>query len=358
MLQRLQSISRLLLPQTRAYCFQALTRSPETIVINGVDYTPDEWINITERTITACQRQIIQLPHHPLNILATAISDYIQQRFVDTPDKFHVHRNIEPMVTTAQNFDSLHIPVEHAVRQRHECIYVNRSQLLRSHMAAHYAERIAAGETNFLLVGDVYRRDCIDRLHNAKFHQLDGMRIVDRDSVTATTMEQELKTLWTEMLKEFTRKDIDCRWTESKSLVTPGLSWNLELPHKDQYVKIMRSGIIENGVIDPESIAWNFSVGLERLAIVLFDIPDIRLLSVENSQFLRQFHAERRLSRMKFKPFVQKASTQQLDAFFLLEDGVTHDAFCLSDFYDLVRTIGQGNVEQVRVDEYFNPMIE
>lgn len=69
-----------------------------------------------------------------------------------------------PIVTTHMNFDSLLVPGDHVSRGPNDTYYLNKEQLLRTHTSAHQAQTMAKHD-NFLVSGDVYRRDEIDARH-------------------------------------------------------------------------------------------------------------------------------------------------------------------------------------------------
>ena len=110
---------------------------------------------------------------------------------------FSLHDNLSPVVTTLQNFDSLLVPGDHVSRSKSDSYYVDRGTMLRAHTSAHQvppatttchqdlplllrlivfsphqAEIISMGMDNFLVCGDVYRRDEIDSSHYPVFHQV------------------------------------------------------------------------------------------------------------------------------------------------------------------------------------------
>ena len=87
------------------------------------------------------------------------------------------------MVSTEQNFDQLLTPKDHVSRSKQDSFYVNKNYLLRSHMTAHDVELIRSGLNAFLTFGDVYRRDEIDAKHYPVFHQCDGVRLFDKNTV-------------------------------------------------------------------------------------------------------------------------------------------------------------------------------
>lgn len=87
-------------------------------------------------------------------------------------------------MTVEENFDSLLVAKDHVSRSKNDCYYVNREYLLRAHTTAHQSELIRMGLDNFVVFGDVYRRDQIDSTHFPVFHQADGVHLLNRDQVS------------------------------------------------------------------------------------------------------------------------------------------------------------------------------
>lgn len=87
---------------------------------------------------------------------------------------FSVYDRLSPVVSVAQNFDSLLIPAGHPSRARSDCYYINKNTLLRAHTTAHQCDLIKAGLDNFIVIGEVYRRDEIDSTHYPVFHQVES----------------------------------------------------------------------------------------------------------------------------------------------------------------------------------------
>ncbi|XP_026682945.1 probable phenylalanine--tRNA ligase, mitochondrial [Diaphorina citri] len=94
---------------------------------------------------------------------------------------FSIYDSISPVVTVEENFDSLLVAKDHVSRSKNDCYYVNREYLLRAHTTAHQSELIRMGLDNFVVFGDVYRRDQIDSTHFPVFHQADGVHLLNRD---------------------------------------------------------------------------------------------------------------------------------------------------------------------------------
>ena len=61
--------------------------------------------------------------------------------------------------------------------------YINSEYMLRAHTTSHDCDLISAGLDRFLTVGDVYRRDTVDKTHYPVFHQMDGVRLFSSEEV-------------------------------------------------------------------------------------------------------------------------------------------------------------------------------
>lgn len=93
-------------------------------------------------------------------------------------------------------------------------------------------------------------------------------------------------------------------------------------------------------------LGYAFGMGIERLAMILFNIPDIRLFWSRDSGFLSQFNERKPLNKMKYKP-VSAYPQCPNDVSFWLPDDTTIDSFQANDLNDLVRDIGGDIIEQV-----------
>ena len=91
-------------------------------------------------------------PKHPLNTIKKIIEDYWQKR-----NGFKTHDNLDPIVPTMDNFDSLLIPPDHVSRGKSDTYYLDNETVLRTHTSAHQTTMLNAGQDCFLVTGDVYR---------------------------------------------------------------------------------------------------------------------------------------------------------------------------------------------------------
>lgn len=116
---------------------------------------------------------------------------------------------------------------------------------------------------------------------------------------------------------------------------------------------IMRNEILINSGVS-NSIGFAFGLGLERLAMILFDIPDIRLFWSNDSGFLNQFNEDDN-GQYKYKAISTFPQCTN-DLSFWLPEGMQLDDFSPNDFYDIARGIGGDMIEQITlVDKFKHP---
>ena len=133
----------------------------------------DSWTNTSPTILSSVPKKLHLQKDHPLAL----IRHLIESRFPG----YKCHNNLSPVVTTHQNFDSIHVPADHVSRKPTDTYYVNKDTVLRTHTSAHQADIFRANESNgFLISADVYRRDAVDRTHYPIFHQMEGARMWDR----------------------------------------------------------------------------------------------------------------------------------------------------------------------------------
>lgn len=364
-----------------------VNKNVNELTLLGQKYVTDDWTNVTPNVIAKLGRNLHIKQHHPLSHLRQRIVNYFYGQFRSksgTPS-FSVFDNICPIVSVAQNFDSLLVPKDHPSRKKTDCYFVNRETLLRAHTTAHQAELISVGLNNFLIVGDVYRRDEIDSTHYPVFHQADAVRLCTPQQVFSNVnnsenlklfehrgietydkqgchsldavriMERELKNTLIGLAKAIFGKDIQCRWIDEYFPFTHP-SWELEVLYNDKWLEILGCGIMRQEILQKagavDRIGWAFGLGLERLAMCLYDIPDIRLFWSNDMGFLNQFKADNPNAHIKYKPVSIYPSCTNDMSFWLPQDG----SYSSNDFYDIVREIGGDFVEQILLkDEFIHP---
>ncbi|XP_066262548.1 probable phenylalanine--tRNA ligase, mitochondrial [Euwallacea similis] len=371
--------------------FRRFSSVPKTVLkdikmLNN-SYHRDDYTNITDRIASHVGRNLHLKKCHPINLVQQRINNYFYKSFTNSRGNpiFSVYNNLSPIVSVNQNFNSLLIPKEHPSRCKSDCYYINREYLLRAHMTAHQSELLLTGLNNFIMIGDVYRRDEIDKTHYPVFHQLDAVRLCTRDELfpndtnlqlfelgnntdsfggqekqachtleAAKLMEHELKNTL-EGLARHLFDEVKFRWVDTYFPFTQP-SWELEIFYNDEWLELLGCGIMRQPILMNSGlinqIGWAFGVGLERIAMCLYKIPDIRLFWSNDSGFVNQFTVEDVNQNITYKP-VSLYPQCINDLSFWLPENVD---FSSNDFYDLVRTEGGDLIEQVQlVDNFTHP---
>lgn len=351
-------------------------------------YPKDDFTNVTEKIVSYLGRNIYLKHHHPLSLVRQRIVCYFYKSFVNRRGnpQFSVFDNLSPIVNVNQNFKSLLIPKDHPSRSKSDCYYLNRSHLLRAHMTAHQSELMRAGLNNFLMVGDVYRRDEIDSTHYPVFHQVDAVRLRTRDQLfnrdeglhifeegnnsaftgeqekqachsleAVKLMEYELKNTLVGLARYLFGENVKYRWVDTYFPFTKP-SWELEVYYNDDWLELLGCGIMKQSILTNagviEKIGWAFGLGIERIAMCLYKIPDIRLFWSSDSGFLNQFKTDDIYKNIVYKAVSQYPQCVNDLSFWLPENG----EFSSNDFYDLARSVGGDLVEQVSlIDNFKHP---
>jgi phenylalanyl-tRNA synthetase alpha chain len=220
------------------------------------------------------------------------------------------------------------------------------------------------GEKRFLVTGDVYRRDSIDATHFPVFHQMEGVRVFTQDEIAGSELtgeelaSQELKNML-EGLARHLFGEVEMRWVDAYFPFT-NPSYELEIYFNGEWLEVLGCGVMETKILNEASLvnerAWAFGLGLERLAMVLFDIPDIRLFWTDDARFLKQFKPgmfrSGGVGMQKFKSY-SKYPPCYKDVSFWLPDEST---FTENNLCEIVRATAGDIVEEVKlIDEFRNP---
>ncbi|XP_057555073.1 phenylalanine--tRNA ligase, mitochondrial isoform X2 [Hippopotamus amphibius kiboko] len=307
----------------------------------GESYPQDGYSNLNRKVLSRVGRNLHNQPHHPLWLLKERVKQHFYARYAGrsgTP-LFSVYDRLSPVVTPWQNFDSLLVPADHPSRRKGDSYYLNAGHMLRAHTSAHQWDLLRAGLDAFLVVGDVYRRDQIDAHHYPVFHQLEAVRLFSRHQLFAGIKDGE-------NLQLFEQSSRSAHKQETHTLEATKL---VEFDLKQTLTGLMTHLFGDAGAHD--RIGWAFGLGLERLAMTLYNIPDIRLFWSEDERFLKQFRVQDINQKVTFQPLSKYPAVFNDISFWLPRENYTEN-----DFYDLVRTIGGDLVEKVDlIDKFEHP---
>lgn len=183
------------------------------------------------------------------------------------------------------NFDALNVPKDHPARDMQDTFYIKNApgKVLRTHATnatSRALEKLAqAGKSEgaYVSIGKVYRNEATDATHEMQFYQIDGMMI--GESVTIANLKAVLLNFYKGVLGE----DVDIRFRPSFfPFVEPGLEVWVEF--RGKWLEVMGAGMIhpnvlKNAGLDPQKVqGFAFGGGLDRIAMVKWNIGDVRLL--------------------------------------------------------------------------------
>uniref|UniRef100_A0A6B2L7L0 phenylalanine--tRNA ligase n=1 Tax=Arcella intermedia TaxID=1963864 RepID=A0A6B2L7L0_9EUKA len=296
---------------------------------------------------------------HPLNIIKKQIENY----FNDVWGKKHgakmsIFDDLSPVMNTYKAFDELLIPLDHPGRQPTDTYYLSQEQqiLLRPHTSAHQNEILREGITSFLCTGDVYRRDSIDATHFPIFHQMEGVHVFPKEALPGveekdTLLVVEDMKMALEGLAKHLFGDVKFRWNSEYFPFTDP-SYELEIFFREQWLEVLGCGAIHQQILKNTNLSprrgWAFGLGLERLAMILFSIPDIRLFWSGDQRFLSQFSSPSPSTPLpKFKPYSKHEICTKDISFWLPPSFHDHA------FFDVVRDVAGDLVENVTLIDSF-----
>ena len=200
------------------------------------------------------------------------------------------------------NFEALNIPADHPAKDEQDTFYINSDILLRtqtSSVQVHVMEN-QNPPIRMIAPGRVFRADEVDATHSPSFHQIEGL-VIDKN-ITFSDLKGTLAVFAKELFGEDTKvkfrphhfpftepsaeMDVSCfKCGGSGCRFCKGEGW----------IEILGCGmvhprVLEMSGIDPkEYTGFAFGVGLERIALLKYEIDDMRLLYENDVRFLKQF---------------------------------------------------------------------
>lgn len=327
--------------------------------------TADPQNNVSEYIYDKLDKGLHRLPDHPLGILKNVIENYFCE--VDPSVSFTFLDDLSPIVSTYANFDSVLVPADHVSRSANDTYYVTKDSVLRCHTSAHQLELLKNGHKRFLVTGDVYRRDTIDATHFPVFHQVEGVRVFEPhewESKNLSSLElasTELKATLEGLVKHLFG-ECEMRWVDAYFPFTEP-SYELEIFFKGEWLEVLGCGVMQSSILDAAELdghrAWAFGLGLERLAMILFDIPDIRLFWTPDPRFSQQFKSGMfragGAGMKKFSSYSKYPPCYKDVSFWLPQE----KNFTENSLRELVRSIAGTLVEEVKlIDEFENKKLQ
>lgn len=387
--------------------YSDLRKYPEEYQIDNKNYKSDDWTNTPSYILELTERKLHQNPNHPVGILV----DLIERSFEGMNYTFY--KDFKPIVTTVENFDMLMFPDDHPGRSKSDTYYLNKDYVLRTHASAHEYECFQTCPTSgYFIAADVYRKDEVDRTHYPAFHQLEGSKLwsldhpsiekivaedieaIPKSNITVDDpfrdkpyndknprqpyMSSEVTRLLSIHLKKtiehlvnqvfeaakqsakeagaddpYFNEPLKARWVEAYFPWTSP-SWEIEVWWKGEWLECCGCGLVQqplllNAGLGDKKAGWAFGIGLDRIAMLLFGIPDIRLFWTLDERFAKQFQKGKITT---FKPYSKFPGIKR-DVSFWLPDGVP---LHVNDVMETVRIHANDLVENVQmIDDFVHP---
>lgn len=300
------------------------------------------------------------------------------QRIVNLEDfkDFNIIQ-VPEIVKADLSFNLFDFPQDHPARSKSDTYFVTDNDILRTHttimwyyylMNEQIKEKIKQGlPVGSLCHGKVYRKDEIDRNHMNVFHQMDGWYLCKKSDRVITS--QDLQDVLVKIAKTVFGENVKYRFNADKFPYTdPSLEMEIDVGNppsrggsgplrhsfseasEAKWLEVLGSGVVKGSVlknlgVNPEKYnGWAFGFGLERLAIISMELPDIRLLWSDDERVKKQLKLGNKFKEVsKFPSIVRDISF------------VVNNDFVPNNYFDLIRDIGGGLVEEVRLlDKYEN----
>ena len=246
----------------------------------------------------------ISRPGDPINIGSRHPISVVKNRIIDIFSNIGFTISEGPEIEEDwHNFSALNLPEHHPARDMQDTFFIEKNPdfLLRTHTSSVQVRYMENNKPPIRTIspGRVYRNEAISARSHCFFHQIEGL-CIDKD-VSFADLKQTLEYFTTQLFGKskirlrpsyfpFTEPsaEVDVYWglnNETDYKMTKGTGW----------LEIMGCGmvdpnVLENCKIDPnEYSGFAFGLGIDRIALLLHQIDDIRLLSENDVRFLDQF---------------------------------------------------------------------
>ena len=200
------------------------------------------------------------------------------------------------------NFEALNIPANHPAKDEQDTFYINDKIVLRTQTSSVQVREMERGKLPLRMIspGRVYRADEVDATHSPCFHQVEGL-VIDENITFA-----DLKGTLVEFAKEIFGPDTKVKFRPHHFPFTaPSAAMDVScfkcggkgcrMCKGEGWIEILGCGMVHPHVLEMSGIdtekytGFAFGVGLERIALLKYEIDDMRLLYENDTRFLKQF---------------------------------------------------------------------
>ena len=233
---------------------------------------------------------------HPITIVQRELEDIFSSMGFTVEDGNEVE-------TEYNNFEAVNVPKYHPARDMQDTFWLENGELLKTQTSAAQNKIMLkyGGPLKAIFPGRCFRNEALDASHENTFFQMEGM-MIDKD-VSISNLIYFMKTLLSEIFK----KDVEVRLRPGFfPFVEPGFELDIKCPYCDGAgCKVCKNGswielcpcgmihpnVLKMGGIDPEKYSgFAFGLGLSRLAMMKYNINDLRALNSCDVRILKQMN--------------------------------------------------------------------
>jgi len=191
--------------------------------------------------------------------------------------------------TDYYNFEALNVPEDHPAKDMHDTFYLKGSGLLRTHTSPVQIRTMENKKPPHRIIcpGKVFRKDS-DLTHTPMFHQIEGLVVEEGASFA------QLKGLLNDFLEDFFGREVELRFRPSYFPFTEP-SAEADIKWDKSWLEVLGCGMVHPNVLKMVGVdnkkysGFAFGLGVERMAMLKYDIPDLRLFFENDYRFLKQF---------------------------------------------------------------------
>jgi len=277
--------------------------------INKLKSTAQDKVNALKQSLASNVNETVLFgdlsrPGEPFEIGARHPISLVKNQIIDIFSRIGFNVSEGPEIEDDwHNFTALNLPEHHPARDMQDTFFIQTDPdiLLRTHTSSVQVRYMENNQPPIRTIspGRVYRNEAISARSHCFFHQVEGLYI-DKN-VSFADLKQTLQYFTTELFGKskirlrpsyfpFTEPsaEVDVYWgleTETDYKMTKGTGW----------LEIMGCGMVDPNVLEncgidsKEYSGFAFGMGIDRIALLLHQVSDIRLLSENNVRFLEQF---------------------------------------------------------------------
>lgn len=272
-------VTQSILPCVRFYSPSSAKPKKPKLLIQRTTYDTDDWTNISARFEPFVGADLFKTKKHPLRLAQEEIVAFFQKCDAELP----IFKDLNPIESNK------------SADKEPNTFYVNRELMLRTH-TINRTIKLLKSHDDFVMVVDLYRKCQMDAGHFPAFHRVNFVRTFDCDAQRDKIhLKDEQQTTLIALAKHMVGSDVKYRWTDANSASTEQ-SWMFEIFHNDEWQRISSGGLIRAEIFEkserPNTVGWEIAINLDRFAMILYNIFDIRQLWNASPSFLHQFESK------------------------------------------------------------------